>query len=54
MPLYTYECRGCRRRFERRESMEQHEKARPSCPECNGREVERVLSPFFAQTSKKS
>jgi putative FmdB family regulatory protein len=42
MPLYEYECRGCGDRFETlvRGS------AAPSCPACQGADLERILSLF--------
>jgi len=42
MPLYEFECRACRHRFEalvRTADL-------PACPECQGHDLERLLSMF--------
>ncbi len=54
MPTYEFKCRKCGHVFERRMTVSQREKARPSCPECKGRRVEPVFSGFMARTSRKS
>jgi putative FmdB family regulatory protein len=41
MPTYEYECRGCGRTFERRQSMS--EAALRECPDCGG-EVRRLVT----------
>jgi len=47
MPLFEYECRGCGHRFEflTRESQS------PSCPACQGVELQKLMSVFAAQSS---
>jgi putative FmdB family regulatory protein len=55
MPLYEFMCRKCSKRFEASQSLGEHAKAKPRCPECkSARAVEPELSTFFAQTSRKS
>jgi putative FmdB family regulatory protein len=54
MPRYQYRCEACDHEFERPEHMEEHETARPSCPECGSDSVRQVFSSFFAKTSRKS
>jgi putative FmdB family regulatory protein len=54
MPVYQYRCTECGHRFERVEPIEEHGRNRPTCPECKRDQVESVLSPFFAKTSRKS
>ncbi len=54
MPIYEYRCRQCGELFDRDEHLSEHESAHPQCPKCNSEDVERVLTPFFAKTSKKS
>lgn len=54
MPVYEYRCRDCERVFDRVESLSEHGDRTPSCPQCKGRNVEQVLTPFFAITSHKS
>lgn len=54
MPRYVYRCRSCDESFERVRSIEEHSSRTPRCPRCDGEEVERVLTPFFAKTSSKT
>ncbi len=54
MPTYEYQCLDCKEVFTRVESIRAPRKALPTCPECKSRRVERILSPVFAKTSKKS
>ncbi len=54
MPIYTYRCEQCNQTFEQRESFTEHETAKPKCPKCGSEKVARVLSGFYAKTSKKS
>lgn len=54
MPVYEYRCEKCGHLFERTESMAQHEKAHPRCPECRSPRVQRVFGAFSPKTSRKS
>ena len=56
MPLYEYRCTACNARFSRAESIAAHDRraGQPSCPKCRSTAVERVISPFFAKTVRKS
>lgn len=54
MPTYVYRCEKCQERFERSEYVAEHEAARPECPKCGASEVESLIAPVFAKTSKKS
>ncbi len=54
MPTYVYRCAKCQERFERAEHVSEHESARPECPKCGTRDVESLVAPVFAKTSKKS
>jgi putative FmdB family regulatory protein len=42
MPIYEYECRACRHQFE---AIVRPPDA-PACPECNGSDLERLISLF--------
>ena len=42
MPLYEYECRGCRQRFE----LLVRARETPACPACKSLDLERLLSSF--------
>ena len=44
MPLYEYVCRGCSRKFEAL----LFGKERAACPDCGGRDLDRLLSTFAA------
>jgi putative FmdB family regulatory protein len=54
MPLYDYRCRTCQESFALREKIEDHGKAEPVCPKCKSTDVERVISPSYAKTVRKS
>jgi putative FmdB family regulatory protein len=46
MPLYEYECRGCGHHFEYLTRAEQS----PSCPACQGANLQKLLSVFAAHS----
>ena len=54
MPTYEYRWQRCGETFEQRESIAEHEAAKPKCPKCGSEEVARAYSAFYAKTSKKS
>ena len=54
MPTYDYTCRNCGHDFQRVESIARHVKARPRCPQCKSKKVERVFASVFVKTGKKS
>jgi putative FmdB family regulatory protein len=54
MPTYQYRCAECERTFERTETISEHEKAKPQCPECGSREVSAVPARVYVVTTKKS
>ncbi len=54
MPTYEYQCKDCHAIFTRIERMSEHGVVRPTCPKCKGRDVEQLLAPVYAKTSKKS
>ena len=37
MPIYQYRCAECERTFERTETISEHEKTKPQCPECGSK-----------------
>lgn len=47
MPIYEYECRSCGNQFE----LLVLTGTVPACPECKGRELERLLSGFAVSSS---
>jgi putative FmdB family regulatory protein len=54
MPRYEYRCADCEEEFERPEHMDEHERSRPTCPRCGGKNVRQMFTSFYAKTSKKS
>ena len=54
MPTYAYHCGKCSRTFVVHMGIKEHETAKVQCPHCKGTEVEQILTPFVAMTSKKS
>jgi len=51
MPTYQYHCEKCRRRFERTETIAEHEAVKPKCPKCGSKIVPGNV---YVVTSKKS
>ena len=54
MPTYQYRCEKCGKRFERTETISEHEAVKPQCPKCGSKKVTFVPGRFFVVTSKKS
>ena len=49
MPTYEYRCEQCGETFEQRETIAEHETAKPKCPKCGGEKVARAFSAFYAK-----
>jgi putative FmdB family regulatory protein len=47
MPLYEYDCRGCKHRFE----LLVRTGDKPACPACQSEDLERCLSAFAVTTA---
>jgi len=54
MPAYDFYCQKCKKDFMLTLSIAGYEKKNFSCPQCKGKEIKRVPSPFTAKTSRKS
>jgi len=54
MPTYQYRCGECRTKFERFETISEHERSKAKCPKCGSKKVSQVPANFFVVTSKKS
>lgn len=54
MPVYEYRCGACRKKFSLKMAVSELEKRRPKCPKCGSRKIEKLVTGFFAVTSKKS
>ncbi|MFO7769271.1 MAG: zinc ribbon domain-containing protein [bacterium] len=53
MPTYDYRCRECGKKFTLTITVAEHDKG-VKCPKCNSREVDQLLTSFFAKTRRKS
>ena len=54
MAEYEFECRQCTKVFNVFMRVSERMKATIRCPGCGSEEVEPVMQPFVAKTSKKS
>jgi putative FmdB family regulatory protein len=54
MPTYRYCCQECEKTFERTETMSEHERSTPGCPNCKSKKVSAVPSRVHVVTTKKS
>lgn len=54
MPLYEYTCNNCQKKFSEVLTIKEHEAKKIRCPKCKSEDVEKVIEPFVAVTSKKS
>lgn len=54
MPTYEYHCNACHENFSTREKMSEHRTEHAVCPRCKSRDVQRVMSGFYARTPRKS
>jgi putative FmdB family regulatory protein len=54
MPTYEFLCRKCGAEFSLTMTIKEREAATITCEKCRSTELEPLLGPFFAKTSKKS
>jgi putative FmdB family regulatory protein len=55
MPTYKYLCEKCGKKFERTETISEHEALKKlKCPKCGSKKVSFVPSNVYVVTSKKS
>jgi putative FmdB family regulatory protein len=54
MPTYQYRCDKCGKKFERTETISEHEALKPKCPKCGSKKVTFVPGRVYVVTSKKS
>jgi putative FmdB family regulatory protein len=54
MPTYQFRCEKCGKRFERTETIAEHEAVKPQCTKCGSKKVTFVPGRVFVVTSKKS
>jgi len=53
MPIYEYECRKCKERFELLQKINENN-SRVRCPRCNADKPQRVLSTFSSGSAVSS
>jgi putative FmdB family regulatory protein len=54
MPTYQYHCEKCGKKFERTETISEHEAMVSKCPKCGTKKVFFVPGNVYVVTSKKS
>ena len=54
MPVYEYVCRKCGEKIAEVLTIKEHETKKVECPKCQSTEVDKIIEPFFAKTSRKS
>jgi len=54
MPVYEYVCRKCGEKIAEALTIKEHETKKIQCPKCQSTEVDKIIEPFFAKTSRKS
>lgn len=54
MPAYEFLCKKCGKDVMLFVSVSDYENKKLKCPNCNSTQLERQISPFQVQTSKKS
>jgi putative FmdB family regulatory protein len=54
MPTYQLRCEKCGKKFERTETISEHESGKPKCPKCGSKKVTFVPGRVYVVTSKKS
>jgi putative FmdB family regulatory protein len=54
VPSYEYHCEACKATFTRTLTVKEHHEKKVRCPKCGSLRVTRVVSRFFALTSRKS
>jgi putative FmdB family regulatory protein len=54
MPVYEFKCQKCGKKVNLSLSLADYEKKNPKCPKCGKAKLERLISSFGVQTSRKS
>ena len=52
MPTYQYRCEKCGKKFERNETISEHEAVKLKCPKCGSQKVSFVPGNVYVVTSK--
>jgi len=54
MPSYDFKCKKCQKRFSIKLTIQELEERRYKCPKCGSKRLDKLVTAFFTQTSKKS
>jgi putative FmdB family regulatory protein len=54
VPTYEFRCRKCGETFALRERISEHGRQPVACPKCKSKDVEHLMSDFYARTPRKS
>ncbi len=54
MSVYDFRCKKCRKKLTLKMSFRDYEAKKFKCSKCGSKQLERLVSPFGIQTSKKS
>lgn len=54
MSTYEYKCRDCSHKFATILTIHEHDTYKPQCPKCKSKNVEQMISSFFANTDSKT
>ncbi len=54
MPVYEYSCLDCKRKFSEVKPVSAYDSKKVKCAKCGSKNVERLWSSAFVETSKKS
>jgi putative FmdB family regulatory protein len=54
MPMYEFYCQDCQKEVSVVLTLKEREEGTAICPKCGGKQLEPVLSAFYAKTSRKS
>ena len=54
MPTYEYHCEKCNKDFSRTARFQEYNREEVRCPQCDGKDVRRLVVSVSVKTSKKS
>lgn len=54
MPTYECHCKTCKHTFSVIQTLAEHEKEKPVCPRCKGKDVKRLITTFSGKTNRES
>lgn len=54
MPMYEYKCLDCGKETTLALSLKDHDSGAATCPSCNSKRMEQLMTTIMAKTSRKS